>query len=130
MCICIVSFIVYAHGHRLCSNWFRHGSTTISYPQCSLNFLCVRYLHRCREQSFAIHAYAMSVVGIDVVSSDTEYCRIAYAIIRMHCKVQIQMYEWHLILWRFNCISTKGWDETRPSHLCLKSTNEDFCVGF
>ena len=56
------------HGRRLCSNWFRHGSTTISYPQCSLTFLCERYLHRCREQSFAIRAYAMSAVGIDVVS--------------------------------------------------------------
>ena len=47
---------------------------------------------------------------------------------RMHCKVQ--MNEWPLILWRFNCISTKEWDETRPSYLCLKSTNEDFSVGF
>ena len=27
-----------------------------------------RYLHRCREQSFAIRAYDMSVVVIDVVS--------------------------------------------------------------
>ena len=26
------------------------------------------YLHRCHEQSFAIRAYAMSAVGIDVVS--------------------------------------------------------------
>ena len=60
--------IVYAHGRRLYSNWFRHGSTTISYPQCSLTFLCDRYLHRCREQSFAIRACAMSAVGIDVVS--------------------------------------------------------------
>ena len=107
--------IVYAHGRRLCSNRFRHGSTTISYPQCSLNFLREPYLHRCREQSFAIRAYAMSAVGIDVVS-------------RMHCK--IQMNKWPLILWRFNCISTKEWDETRPSHLCLKSTNEDLSVGF
>ena len=39
---------------RLCSNWFRHGSTTISYPQWSLTFMRERYLHRCREQSFAI----------------------------------------------------------------------------
>ena len=68
-------FIVYAHGRRLCSNRFRHGSTTISYPQCSLTFLCERYLHRCREQSFPIRAYAMSAVGIDVVSSHTKYCR-------------------------------------------------------
>ena len=51
-----------------CSNWFRHGSTTINYPQCSLTFTRERYLHRCREQSFAIRAYAMSAVGIDVVS--------------------------------------------------------------
>ena len=55
--------IVYAHGRRLCStcNWVRHGSTTISYPQCSLTFMCERYLRR----SFA---YAKSAVGIDVVS--------------------------------------------------------------
>ena len=47
---------------------------------------------------------------------------------RMHCKVQ--MNELLLILRHFNCISTKEWDKTRPSHLCLKSTNEDFSVGF
>ena len=58
---------VYAHGRRLCSNGFRHGSTTISYPQCSMTFLC---------------AYAMSSVGKDVVSSHTKYCRIAYGIKR------------------------------------------------
>ena len=46
---------------RLCSNWVRHGSTTISYPQCSLTFMRERYLHR----SFA---YAKSAVGIDVMS--------------------------------------------------------------
>ena len=59
------------------------------------------YLHRCREQSFAIRAYAMRAVGIDVVSvhklfayrvvstvstdivsSHTKYCRIAYGITR------------------------------------------------
>ena len=62
------NIIVYAHGCRLCSNQFRHGSTTISYPQCSLTFMRERYLRRCREESFAIRAYAMSAVGIDVVS--------------------------------------------------------------
>ena len=46
----------------------QHGSTTISYPQCSLTFLLERSLHSCREQSFAIRAYAMNAVGIDVVS--------------------------------------------------------------
>ena len=40
------------------------------------------------------------------------------------------MNEWPLILWRFNSIFTKEWDETRPSHLCLKSPNEDFSVGY
>ena len=60
--------IVCAHGRRLYNNRFRHGSTTISYPQCSLTFMRERYLHICREQSFAIRAYAMSAVGIDVVS--------------------------------------------------------------
>ena len=119
--------IVYAHGRRLSSNWFQHGSTTISYQQCSLTFLLERYLHRCREQSFAIHAYAMSAVGIDVVSSHTKYCRVSQHS-RMHCKVQQN--EWPLILWRFNYISTKKWDETCPSHFCLKSTNEDFSVSF
>ena len=34
--------------------------------QCSLAFMRERYLHRCREQLFAIRAYAMSAVGIDV----------------------------------------------------------------
>ena len=63
-----ISLVVYAHGRRLCSNRFRHGSTVISYPQCSLTFVRVRYLHICREQSFAVRAYAMSAVGIDVVS--------------------------------------------------------------
>ena len=36
---CIPCIIVYAHGRRLWSNWFRQGSPTISYPQCSLTFL-------------------------------------------------------------------------------------------
>ena len=95
----------YVHGRRLCRNRFRHGSTIISYPQCSLTFLHERYLHKCREQSFAIRAYAMSAVCIDVVSRHTKCCRIASQNSRMHCKVQ--MNEWPLILWRFNCISTK-----------------------
>ena len=56
------------HGRRLYRNGFRHGSTTISYPQCSLTFMLEGYLHRCREQSFAIRAYAMNAIGIDVVS--------------------------------------------------------------
>ena len=66
-----------------------------------LDLMRERYLHRCNEQSFAIRAYAMSVVGIDVVSghklfaysvvstvsidivsSHTKYCRIAYGITR------------------------------------------------
>ena len=73
----------------------------LSYPQCSLTFLREHFLRRCCEQSFAIHAYAMSAVGIDVmsvhkllaymvvstistdiVSSHTKYCRIAYGITR------------------------------------------------
>ena len=36
--------------------------------QCSMTSMRERYLHRCREQSFAIRAQAMSAVGIDVVS--------------------------------------------------------------
>ena len=60
-----------------------------------------RCLHRCREQSFVIRAYAMSAVGIDVMSihklfayravstvridvmsSNMKYCRIAYGVTR------------------------------------------------
>ena len=74
--------IVSTHGRRLCNNGFRHGSGTISYPQCSLTLLRERHLHRCHEQSFAVRAYAMSAVGIDVVSSHMKYCRIAYDITR------------------------------------------------
>ena len=66
-----------------------------------------RYLHRCREQSFAIPAYAMSAVGIDVVSvhklfafrvvstvstdimsSHMKYCRIAYGITKKQNALQ------------------------------------------
>ena len=65
------------------SRLFRRGPVEYNYPpQCSLTFLLERFLHRCREQSFAIRAYAMSAVGIDVVSSHTKYCRIAYGITR------------------------------------------------
>ena len=83
------SVVVYAHGRRLCCNCVRHGSTTISYPKCSLTFMRERYLH-------SSCAYAKSAVGIDVVSahklfayrvvstvskdivsSHTKYCRIA-----------------------------------------------------
>ena len=76
--------VVYAHGRRLCSNRVRHGSTTISYPQCSLTFMRERYLHsklvpllstpcgryKGREPVY-LHrsfAYTKSAVGIDVVS--------------------------------------------------------------
>ena len=68
-----ITFFVFAHGRRLCSNWFGHGRTTISYAHCSLTFLLERYLHRCREQSFAIRAYAMNAVGIDVMSVSISY---------------------------------------------------------
>ena len=46
------------------------------YSQCSLTFMRDRYLLRCREKSFAIRAYAMSAVGIDVVSDHKgrEHC--------------------------------------------------------
>ena len=90
--LCII--IVYAHGRRLCSNWVRHGSTTISYQQCSLTFMRERYLHR----SFAyakravcidvvsvhkLFAYrVVSTVSTDIVSSHTKYCRIANDIAR------------------------------------------------
>ena len=65
------------------------------------------YLHRCCEQSFAISAYAMSAVGIDVVgvhklfayrvvstvrkdvvSSRMKYCRIAYGITKQQNALQ------------------------------------------
>ena len=35
-------------------------------------------------------------------------------------QLKVQVNEWPLIKWRFNCISTKEWNETRPSQLCLK----------
>ena len=96
-----------------------------------------RYLHRCREQSFAIRANAMSADGIEVVGADKLFAykvvsTVSTDIVSSHskyCRI-VQMNEWPLIYWRFNCISTKEWDETRPYHLCLKSTNEDFSVGF
>ena len=66
-----------------------------------------RHLHRCHEESFAICAYAMSAVGIDVVcvhklfayrvvstvcidvvSSHEKYCRIAYGITRLQNVLQ------------------------------------------
>ena len=109
------TLVVYAHWRRLCSNWFRHGSATISYPQCSLTFMRERYLHRCREQSFAIRTFAMSAVGIDVVSvhklfaykvvgtvstdimsSHMKFCRIAFGITRQQ-NSKVQMNERHLI---------------------------------
>ena len=129
----LFSLIVYAHGRRLCSNRFRHGSTTISYPQCSLTFMREHYLHRCREQSFAIRAFALSTVGIDFVNVHKLF---AYRVVstvstyivtvirntaeshtvsqdsRMHCKVQ--MNEWPLILWRFNCISSRNGMKPAP----------------
>ena len=74
-----------------------------------------RYLQSCREQSFAIRAYAMSTVGIDVVSvhklfayrvlstvsidivrSHTKYCRFAYSITRQQNALQ-GTNEWPLI---------------------------------
>ena len=77
----------------------------ISYPQYSLTLMCEIYLHRCREQSFVIRAYAVSAVGIDgvsvsklfakgvvstvrtdVVSSHMKYCGIAYGITRARYK--------------------------------------------
>ena len=130
----LLPVIVYAHGRRLCSNWFRHGRTLLLSTPMGVDYVVIgfdmevqllreRCLHRCREQSFAIRAYAMSAVGIDVVSRHT-----VSQDSRMHCKVQ--MNEWPLILWRFNCISTKEWDATRPAHLCFKPTKEDFSVGF
>ena len=86
-------------------------------------------LFACRGQSFAIRAYATLYTLLAWMSwaviRNTAESRTASQDSRMHCKVQTN--EWHLILWRF---SSKEWDETRPSHLCLKSTNEDFSVGF
>ena len=94
-------FDITSYGRRLCSNWFRYGSTTISFPQCSLTFMHERCLHKCLERSFSIRAYVISAAGIDVVrvhmlfayrtvstvstdivSSHTKYCRIAYGITR------------------------------------------------
>ena len=73
---------------RLCSSWVRHGSTTISYPQCSLIFMREPCLHRSFAYAksavgidvMSVHklfAYrVVSTVSIDIVSSHTKYCRI------------------------------------------------------
>ena len=111
-----------------------------------------RYLHRSLKQSCAIRAYAMNVVGTDVVSVHKLFpSRVVSAVSTDTCIVSsqlqntavshmisqdsrihymVQMNEWPLILLGFNCISTKEWNETCPYHLCLKSTNGDFSVGF
>ena len=98
----IVLNIVYAHGRRLCSNKVSTWKYNHYLPTMQLDlYMRERNLHRCREQSFAIRAYAMSAVGIDVVgihklfvyrvmstvstdtvSSHTKYYRIAYGITR------------------------------------------------
>ena len=41
-----------------------------------------RFLHRCREQSLAIRAYALSAVGIDVVS---DHKLFAYNVVSTVC---------------------------------------------
>ena len=111
-----------------------------------LDFYC---LHRCREQSFAIRAYAMSAVGldgmsvqklfayrimstvrIDAVSShmNTAESHMVSQDSRMHCKVQMKkdlLFYGVLIVFQ-----PKEWNETRLSLPCLKSSNEDFSVGF
>ena len=90
----LFGIFVYAHGRRLCSNWVRHGNTTICYPQCSLTLMPERYLHR--SFAYAKSAVGMDVVSVhklfayrvvstvstDIVSSHTKYCRIAYDITR------------------------------------------------
>ena len=43
-----------------------------------------RYLHRCREQSFAIRAYAMNAVGMDVVSVHKLF---AYRVLRLLAQI-------------------------------------------
>ena len=90
----ITVVIVYAHGRRLCSNWVRHGSTTISYPQCSLTFLHERDLHRSFAKAksavgidvVSVHKLfvyrVVSTVSTDIVSNHTKYCRIAYGFTR------------------------------------------------
>ena len=89
-----IHFVVYAHGRRLCSNWVRHGSTTISYPQCSLTFMREHYLHRSfayaksavgRDVVSVLKLFAyrvVSTISTDIVSSHTKYCRTAYGITR------------------------------------------------
>ena len=72
----------------------RHGSTTISYPQCSLTFMRERYLHRsfaCANSAVGIDVMSVhmlfpygvvSTVSTDIVNSHTKYCRITYGITR------------------------------------------------
>ena len=75
----------------------------------------------------------VSAVSTDtcIVSSQLQNTAVSHMVSqdsRIH--YMVQMNEWPLILLGFNCISTKEWNETRPYHLCLKSTNGDFSVGF
>ena len=46
-----------------------------------------RYLHRCREQSFAIRAFAMSAVGIDV------HKLFAYRVVNPPMKILVSAFE-------------------------------------
>ena len=119
--------IVYAHGHRQCSIWVPHGVQPLlthnaAWPLC-VSTICIVPICCSHTGSWALLALISWAVIPNTVESHT-----VSQDSRLHCKVQ--MNEWPLIQWRFNCISTKEWNETRPSHLCLKSTNEDFSVGF
>ena len=61
---CHSTFIVYAHRRRLCSNWFGHGSTTISNPHCSLTFML----------------YVVSAICINVVNRHTLFAHMPRAL--------------------------------------------------
>ena len=144
-------FNVYAHGRRLCSVWFWHGSTAISYPQCNSTFICMGAICIDVASSHKLFTYMplellakMSwavTIKLFACRSWTLFAQMSWAVIwntaeslmvsqdsRMNCKVQVN--EMPLILWTLECISTKGWYETHHSHLCLKSTNGGFSVGF
>ena len=90
--------IVYAHGPRY-SYCFDMEVQPLVTHNAAWPLYVSAILHRCREQSFAIPACAISAVGIDIVSvhklfeyrvvsavctdivsSHTKYCRIAYGI--------------------------------------------------
>ena len=71
-----------------------------------------RYLHRCRGQSFAIHAYAMSAIGVDVVSV---HKLLVYRVVSHRCCEQ-----------SYKILQNRIWYQSYP----LQGTNEWMTFDF